>query len=340
MKDNAEDKEKEIDRDYNDPSLVGINFYKQYGQHDDRPLILPQKPSPKEEVKSYEDEVDEVPEKRRPGEIRFGGMSFALPPPGAFPDIPENEYEEYESEYDYDPRPVSDVYPNHPVSSIFPNRPVSEVFRDLPNHQADPTFPTVYPTGQGIKVVQSDPVDIPSFDNFLGSKKSYLKNPFGGDFIKLEIDHDRFDTNKTGPGVHHIPLDVYGYPDVPTYKTADETSIDSILPNENVSSKLFSSKKPLYKPPPVLTEYKPPKSSHIPEYKHQYPDISAQNKNEKVSLFETPHESPISNVQDAMNNIPNALQSLPMFMEKLMGNHADWMQRAWRGRERDESAAA
>ena len=27
-------------------------------------------------------------DKRRPGEIRFGGMSFALPPPGTFPDIP------------------------------------------------------------------------------------------------------------------------------------------------------------------------------------------------------------------------------------------------------------
>ena len=26
--------------DYNDPSLVGLNFYSQYGQHDDRPLRL------------------------------------------------------------------------------------------------------------------------------------------------------------------------------------------------------------------------------------------------------------------------------------------------------------
>ena len=29
------------DADYNDPSLVGLNFYNQYGQHDDRPLRLP-----------------------------------------------------------------------------------------------------------------------------------------------------------------------------------------------------------------------------------------------------------------------------------------------------------
>lgn len=332
-----EEVEEEVDnrRDYNDPSLVGMNFYKQYGQHDDRPLQLPTASSPTAEVKEdkieYEEELDAEEErpKRRPGEIRFGGMSFALPPPGAFPDIPEEEYE-YESDYDYDKRPVSDVYPNHPVSSVFPNRPVSEVFRDLPNRQADPTFPTAYPTGQGISIVESDSVDVPSFQNFFGNQKNYLDNPFGGDFIKLEIDRDRFDTNKTGPGVHHIPLDVYGYPDVPTYKTSDESSYGPISPAEKKKSKSklskpkFSSKKPLYKPPPVLTEYQPPKSAKVPDYKHQYPAVAAQNKNEK----------------EAMTNLPNALQNLPMFMERMMGNHADWVQRAWRGRERDESAAA
>ena len=31
----------QVDADYNDPSLVGLNFYNQYGQHDDRPLRLP-----------------------------------------------------------------------------------------------------------------------------------------------------------------------------------------------------------------------------------------------------------------------------------------------------------
>ena len=29
-----------------------------------------------------EDEDEEEEQRRRPGEIRFGGMSFALPPPG------------------------------------------------------------------------------------------------------------------------------------------------------------------------------------------------------------------------------------------------------------------
>lgn len=106
---------------------------------------------------------------------------------------------------------------------------------------------------------------------------------------------------------------------------------------------LFSSKKPLYKPPPVLTKYEPPKAAQIPEYKHQYPTVApAQKKSENVG-FDKPVQGSgalFPNVEDAMTNLPNALQNLPMFMERLMGNHADWVQRAWRGRERDESAAA
>ena len=38
-------------------------------------------------------------------------MSFALPPPGKFPDRPVS-----------DDRPISDVYPHHPASSVFKNR--------------------------------------------------------------------------------------------------------------------------------------------------------------------------------------------------------------------------
>ena len=35
-----------------------------------------------------------------------------------------------------------------------------------------------------------------SFDKFF-SENQYIDNPFGKDFIKLEVDLDRFDTNKT-----------------------------------------------------------------------------------------------------------------------------------------------
>ena len=62
-----------------------INFYNQYGAHDDRPLQLP-KSQPKTKVKTKVEPED----KKRPGEIRFGGMSFALPPPGTYPDIPKS----------------------------------------------------------------------------------------------------------------------------------------------------------------------------------------------------------------------------------------------------------
>ena len=40
---------------------------------------------------------------------------------------------------------------------------------------------------------------MPSFENFFSDDSigSYLRNPFGEDFIKLEIDQNNFRTNKT-----------------------------------------------------------------------------------------------------------------------------------------------
>ena len=85
------------------------------------------------------------------------------------------------------------MYPNHPASQIFPNRPVSEIFRDLPEKMKDPPFPS----NGGIRIDETRPSGkIPSFDGFF-EEDMYVDNPFGKDFIKLEIDHERFDTNKT-----------------------------------------------------------------------------------------------------------------------------------------------
>ena len=39
-------------------------------------------------------------------------------------------------------------------------------------------------------------VDEESFDKFF-NENQYIDNPFGKDFIKLEVDLERFDTNKT-----------------------------------------------------------------------------------------------------------------------------------------------
>ena len=38
--------------------------------------------------------------------------------------------------------------------------------------------------------------------------KTVPDNPFGDEFIKLEIDQERFNTNKSAPSVHHIPLGI------------------------------------------------------------------------------------------------------------------------------------
>lgn len=59
---------------------------------------------------------------------------------------------------------------------------------------ADPSFLS---TG-GIRIENSgvEPADIPSFGNFF-DQDQYIDNPFGKDFIKLEIDVEKFGTNKT-----------------------------------------------------------------------------------------------------------------------------------------------
>ena len=156
-------------------------------------------------------------------------MSFALPPPGTFPDTPSiqeqhwllkamndnsliKDEEDVEFEYyDYDKQTLSDVYPNHPASQIFPNRPVSgiqcykkrpflhsffasEIFRDLPETLEDPSYQPF--DGKGMEDYGVKSSEIQSFGNFF-DQDQYVDNPFGKDFIKLEIDVDRFGTNKT-----------------------------------------------------------------------------------------------------------------------------------------------
>merc|ERR1719391_2013145 len=325
-------KEESKGNDLGESSMKGLNFYQQYGQHDDRPTHSRLAPSEKDMGEQEEEEE----QRRRPGEIRFGGMSFALPPPGAFPDRPE-EIEE---------KKVSEIYPGHPASQVFPNRPVSEVFRDIPEQKLVPELPTSFPTRQGIRIEEThaaDDVKVPSFENFFNDDSigSYLRNPFGEDFIKLEIDQNNFRTNKTKPGVHHIPLDVHGFPDVPSLRSQPE-------PAEGGRKKrkpLFSKPKPPYKPPPVITEYQPPgdydspAESKVLDYKHQFPNSKAEASGTHIQEFSKQLPTWRGGLfQEAMSNLPNAIRDLPAFMERLMGNHAGWVRRAWQG-ERDESAA-
>ena len=71
------------------------------------------------------------------------------------------------------------------------------------------------------------------------------------------------------PSVHHIPLDIHGFPDNPSYGMESDYRIP---PKKKIKRK---HNKPLYRPPPVLREYTPPfssKESQEPEYRHQYPE--------------------------------------------------------------------
>ena len=88
----------------------------------------------------------------------------------------------------------------------------------------------------------------------------------------------RLHFNFIEPGVHHIPLDIHGFPDIPNYNMDEDSKVFEEK-NERRKVKKSTKRKPLYKPPPVLTEYSPPKSSSrlSPEYRHQYPDTSSSS---------------------------------------------------------------
>ena len=69
---NKNGEETDFIHDTGDVSIKGIDFYGQYGQHDDRPLITRKKNVvEKKEEREEEEEEESTP---RPGEIRFGEM--------------------------------------------------------------------------------------------------------------------------------------------------------------------------------------------------------------------------------------------------------------------------
>merc|ERR1712106_881919 len=163
---------------------------------------------------------------------------------------------------------------------------------------------------------------------------------------KMEIDPEKFKTNKTGSGgIHHTPLNIYGYPEVPNYKASEKSEfgpkLPSILKRKEKYRNKSASKKPLFKrkpyvPPPVMTHYEPPAPIERTNLKSQEP--RKQKPKTRKPHATRRRENPKQ--KEAMTSLPDALQNLPSFMEKLVGSHANWVTRAWNGRERDESAAA
>lgn len=95
-------------------------------------------------------------------------------------------------------------------------------------------------------------------------------------------------------------------------------------------------KKPLYRPPPVLTEYSPPfskKDSQEPEYRHQEPEYRHQLPEETISDYNI----------DKSSSEPAPLSGLSSLMgefEKLMGQQSQWLKMAWNGRDEAMAAAA
>ncbi|CAB4055888.1 unnamed protein product [Lepeophtheirus salmonis] len=80
-----------------------------------------------------------------------------------------------------------------------PDRPT--VFRDLPNmKEPHPQYPT--------NDKRPPPPPVPTTADFVSQ---YLKNPYGSNFIRMEIDQDRFKHNRTKPGSIHIPLMIKDY---------------------------------------------------------------------------------------------------------------------------------
>jgi len=202
-----------------------------------------------------------------------------------------------------------------------------------------PNFPIKFP-GSGISLEDSQPdIQIPSFENFFKDKfnkeddTKYLGNPFGDSFIKMEIDPTKFKTNKTRPSVHHIPLDIHGFPKVPNFEPEHDAAHQ---PTDRPKRKL-------YRPPPVLTKYDPPQFRSVADDDES--DITgAYHDIEYIPQQPRPATAaksgfPFSVMKEAMTTLPSALQNLPFFMEKLLGNQASWAQRMWQG-ERDEAASA
>ena len=78
---------------------------------------------------------------------------------------------------------------------------------------------------------------MPSFETFFDDDSigSYLRNPFGEDFIKLEIDQKSFRTNKTKVSTaEYFPCDPLHYDYANTFKTFNHRChpfIKTIIPS-------------------------------------------------------------------------------------------------------------
>ena len=169
--------------DYMDGGYKGLPNFNFPGLHDDRPDFSTQNPI-----------------KKKPGKIQehyHKYPSSSLPNKGVAAvdddDDDDSDFQEYADEATF-----GDLKFKLPNGGSFPDQPSlsDSMLRDLPGLGIHPNYPSTE-------------------DTLIDLKDLYLKNPFGNDFIRLEVDTERFRHNKTASGgIHHIPLLINGYPDI------------------------------------------------------------------------------------------------------------------------------
>lgn len=180
-----------VDEDYNldymDGGYKGLPNFNFPGVHDDRP-----------DFAGTPGVVGKPPAVGKLQEHFHGLGSKGKKQKPAVVDV-EAEFEDYSS----GDASFGDLKFNLPNDGSFPDQPdqpeqtLSEsMLRDLPDMGIHPNYPSTE-------------------DTLVDLKDLYLKNPFGNDFIRLEVDAERFRHNKTSSGgIHHIPLIINGYPDI------------------------------------------------------------------------------------------------------------------------------
>ncbi|XP_040583403.1 uncharacterized protein [Lepeophtheirus salmonis] len=188
-----------------------------------------------------------------------------------------------------------------------PDRPT--VFRDLPNmKEPHPQYPT--------NDKRPPPPPVPTTADFVSQ---YLKNPYGSNFIRMEIDQDRFKHNRTKPGSIHIPLMIKNYglhnapvttpKPAPIKKKAPMKHHPHHNPSQHHSHHNDKNNHGKPKRRPSNKKTPPPKRHHVNPMKTILSDLK--------------------NLRKVMFNLPNAIQDLPSYMKGLVSNQASFAGRAF-----------
>ena len=180
---------------------------------------------------------------------------------------------------------------NLPINGKLPDMPLDDdtaLLRDLPN------------------IDQLDYEDSGKKGHQYG--KSYLKNPYGADFIRLEVDTNRYKHNKTRRigGIHHIPLKIHGYAETSEFPVSSDTE------------------RPLIRHRP-----RPMKGLRLKKAIRPSPPAPASSISGGGGDTVSADKQPLKVVHEAMENLPNAINSLPNIMQSLVTNHASWIDKVW-----------